>query len=318
VGVAVGRFLLVAFLACGCGASAQNPASGDKGAGGDEARPGDPVVTLIGPGEEPRSPLRYRPVAGQRSTMFIDMAMTMTMGIADTPPKTISTPPLRMALSFEVLHVDPSGTARIKSNVERVEVLARPSDPPELVQSIRSEMSPMVGLKTEASVTNRGFTRDAKADIPKNLSPKLRATVEGAQTMTQQVAAAFPVEPVGLGAHWRVDSKVTDGMMAFEQTTLVTLVEKTSDRVVLSLTIDQVAPRQPLKVPDAPPGAKTTLERYQGHGNGRSDLPLDATTPIAEMTVRSSLLTEVVVEDERVTVTNDTETVMKFSPTEPR
>jgi hypothetical protein len=36
------------------------------------------------------------------------------------------------------------------------------------------------------------------------------------------------------------------------------------------------------------------------------------------MTVRSSLLTEVVVEDERVTVTNDTETVMKFSPTEPR
>jgi hypothetical protein len=276
-------------------------------------------VTLIGPGEEPRSPLRYRPVAGQRSTMFIDVEMTMTMGIGDTPQKTVSTPPLRMALSLEVLDVERStGTARIKSNVDRVEVLARPNDPPELVEAIRRETTPIAGLKSEVSITNRGFTRDPKVDIPKGLNPKLRSMVEGAQSMTQQVAATFPLEPVGLGAHWRVESKVTEGLMAIEQTTLITLVERTKDRVVLSLTIDQVAPRQPLKVPDAPPGAQTTLERYQGHGNGRSDLPLDATTPIADMTVRSSLLTAVVVGDERVNVTNDTETVMKFSPTEPR
>jgi hypothetical protein len=123
---------------------------------------------------------------------------------------------------------------------------------------------------------------------------------------------------VGVGAHWRVESPVKTAAMTFEQTTLVTLVEKKDDRVVLSFTVHQTAPKQLLKVPDAPPGTQTTLERFQGHGNGRSDAPLDGTSPIAEMTVRASLETHVVLEGGQATVMNEVETAVKFSPTLPR
>ncbi len=309
----------MAALTFGCGGAAPQAASGEQAAGGEEpSRPGDPVVTLVSPGEEPRSPLRYTFTAGRRSTMFMDMAITMSVGIGNSPKQTAATPPMRMAFSFEVLEVSPLGTARLVGTLDRIDILARPNDPKELVDNIRHETDSLVGLKTEASVTNRGFTRDAKSIVPEGVSPKLRATVEGAQTMSQQIAAAFPREPVGIGAHWRVESKVTDAMMTFEQTTLVTLVERKADRVVLSLTVEQKGPRQTLKVPDAPPGTQTTLERFQGHGNGRSDAPLDGTSPSGEMTVRASLETSVVVESTHATVTNDVETVVKCSPTEPR
>jgi hypothetical protein len=319
VGVAIGRLLVVAALALGCGASGQKAASGEQSADGEEpSRPDDPVVTLEGPGDEPRSPLRYAYVAGGRSKMFMDMAIIAAIGIGNGPKQTASTPPLRMGFSLEVVDVSSLGTARVLGTLDRVEVLARPEDPKELVETLRRDTGSLVGLKTEASVTNRGFTRDAKTSIPEGVSPKLRSTIESAHSMSEQAAAAFPREPVGIGAHWRVQSKLENAMMRFEQTTLVTLLERKNDRVVLSYTVHQSAPKQPLNVPDVPPGTQTTLERFQGKGNGRSDAPLDGTTPFSEMSVRASLSTLVAVDGQHATVTNDIQTIVRFSPTEPR
>jgi hypothetical protein len=316
---AMGRCLLVVFLALGCGQGTGGPAdapSGETPEGEPAAEPGDPVLTLIQPGEEPRSPLRYRFTVGQRTTMFVDMDMTLSLAMGAGPKKTVSTPPLRMVFAVKVLDVaTPSGTAHVETTVESVEVRSRPSDPPEMLESIRRETNALVGLKTDARITQRGFARDFKSNVPSDLSPKLRSALEGTQNAAQQLVAPFPTEPVGLGAHWRVDSNATTSDIAFKQRTLVTLVERDEHRVVLSFTIDQVAPKQRLEVPDLPPGATSTLENYKGHGNGRSDAPLDFRTPTGEMTVRSSFVSAVVMGEERVSVSNELEMVMKISPT---
>ena len=46
-----------------------------------------PMVTLLAPGNAPRAPLRYRIAAGQKGTMDLTMAMSMTMNMG-----TMSTP----------------------------------------------------------------------------------------------------------------------------------------------------------------------------------------------------------------------------------
>jgi hypothetical protein len=321
MGAAIGRCVLVVFIAVGCGQGTAGPAGAPSRStpdGEDTAESGDPVVTLVEPGEEPRSPLRYRFTAGRRTTMFVDMELVLSIAMGASSKKTVSTPPLRMVFAVEVLDVmAPSGAAHIRTTVESVEVRSRASDPHDMIESLRRETSALRGLTTDARISQRGFARDFKSNVPSDVSPKLRSAVESTQSACQQLVAPFPTEPVGLGAHWRVESNATTSDIAFKQRTLVTLVERDEHRVVLSFTIDQVAPKQRLKVPDLPPGATSTLENYKGHGNGRSEAPLDFRTPTAEMTVRSSFVSAVAMGEERLSVSNEMEMVMKISPTPP-
>jgi hypothetical protein len=314
-----GGFLVV-FLALGCGASGPGRGgvpSAPPGEIEELSAPGDPVVTLLEPGDEPRAPLRYRYTAGRRTSLFVDMGTTMTMAVGNQPKTTIDAPPVRLALDTEVLEVAAStGTAQTRSTVERVDVMARPSDPPELVEAVARETGSLVGMGTDVRITSRGFVRNVKLNVPENVNPKLRSIIEDARNMTQQTCGAFPKESVGLGAHWRVDSKIKTSILTVEQTALVTLIERDENRVVLSVTVHQTAPKQRLELADLTPGTEATLESYVGHGNGRSETPLDGGAAHAEINVRSSFVTAVAAGEQQMKVSNEMEMTIKISPTE--
>jgi len=276
--------------------------------------PGDPVVTLLEPGAEPRAPLRYRVRAGEKVGLLLDMDMGMKITIGGQSAPAVKTPPARMTMAIETLDVAPDGTTRLVSKLNAVDVLARPDDRPEVVASVKQSMAGLVGLTTEMSLTSRGFARDVKVNVPAGLRPEMQTTLRAMRNATQQAAAIFPLEPVGVGARWRVESTIDTGQLKLGQTAVVTLDRREANRVFLTMTIAQTAPPQPINSPDLPAGTSVSLERYAGTGEGQMNLQLDSRTLNGRISLNVDVVTAVVQNENRGNIGVGMDMLMTFSP----
>jgi hypothetical protein len=272
--------------------------------------PGDPVVTLLDPGAEPRARLRYKLGQGPQPPMVMDVEMTMAVGLGGATPPPSKIPLTRMTFAFDVSKVEPSG-ATVAGKIASCEVLPGPQDRPAVVEAIKKGMAGMVGTEMAMKVTPRGFVREAKVTLPPSTPPEMRAMMDSFQNIYQQATVSFPAEPVGPGARWRVLTAVDSGPVKMQQTALVTLEGRDDRGARLSISAEQTAPPQPLKAPGLPPGASVSLDSYSGQGQGRTQVRLDSVTPEASMNLKTKMASTVVVNETRSQMNMSMDLVMK-------
>jgi hypothetical protein len=200
----------------------------------------------------------------------------------------------------------------VRCSVERVEV--RPPPPNPHGPGETSKTSSLAGLSIEGRITPRGLVHDTKREFPDNMHKTLRWEVEHILTAAGQVLPPLPTEPVGVGAFWRVTSSFASPLVETEQVTLITLVKRDKERVVLSVTAEQTAPPQRIIFDDPSEGVDTELERFEGKGNGRSEVPFDLGAPLAETTLRTNAFFAVTERGERGSFTIQQDLVLKLSP----
>lgn len=248
------------------------------------------VITLLEAGAEPREPLRLKLTAGQEQAMVMTMRMAMSMQIgAQDAPKT-SIPPMQMTMNLAVKDITADGDIHSAFSLDKIEVLPDPGSPPELVDQLKTMLGTMATMSGTSVLTTRGIVKSAEFNIPADVNPQIRQTVDSMRQQINQLSVPFPEEALGVGAKWTVTQHLEQQGMKLQQVATWELKARDGDIIKLASAIVQEAPPQQIVSPGMPPGAKVTLERLSSSGSGTTELDLGRVAPIqGTMTMTSSI-----------------------------
>ncbi|MFT5354805.1 MAG: hypothetical protein ACI9KE_002018 [Polyangiales bacterium] len=244
------------------------------------------TVELVSAGSTGEAELiRLHPREGftQRMIMSMTMSMAMDMGV---PMPTVEMPTSHMIFAVRVVNTNEDGLTRRELLLEEIRV-----DPGEHAAAMEAELLPLQGLRGVEIVDSRGRTLYLAYDIPEGVSDATRASLVRMQDVMKQVQPPFPIEPVAVGARWRVASEIRN-QVVMQQVQEYELVEREGDHIVLQVVTTQSAQPQVMEVPQ--PGVSARLLSLVGEGTGRSEINLTQIAPNAVADVRVELQSEII------------------------
>jgi hypothetical protein len=268
--------LVVIFaVASACGSSSKKPDPQPVLQGEAPAPvvdPDIPVVTLLDAGAAPRRVLRYAPKEGA-GQLLMRMSMVMHVELQQKSPMTITVPEFKVTADTLLADVSASGfTFAWKLTDFSVD----PSVDPAMAKALEPELQKMMGLAMTGRMTPRGIVEKADVILPPGADAKLGQTMDSVKQTMRQATTPFPEEAVGVGARWRVVSKV-DGEVDLTQTAVFELQSVDGDRGEIALVLDQTAPEQTIATPGV--SGKTTLDSLTSTGTGYLKYDLVKVTP---------------------------------------
>lgn len=213
-----------------------------------------PQVTLLAAGSGKKAPLRYQLQAGatQTLTMTMDMQLAMSLrsepGAAEMPMPRSRLPKTRITLELRVIEVAADGDASLEVRYRRFEVLPDPEVAPAVIAATSKNLAELSGLAGYMVVSNRGFVRQHRLDLPANLSSEAKQSLKNIKRSMDQVAAPLPEEPVGKGARWQVKTAVELNGAVLDMVSVVELKERKGKRVKIKAAIEQTGGRQDLEL----------------------------------------------------------------------
>lgn len=212
--------------------------------------------------------------------MVMTMGMGMDMGGLGGMPFT-KMPPIEMKMDLHITSVSDTGDFRYEFNLAGVDIKDAPGTMPELREAMKGAMAGMVGLSGHSVVSNRGEVREAGFKVPPNATPQVKQTLDGMQQSIQQIAIPFPEEAVGVGARWKVTSKLAQvNGIALNQESTYEIVERDGDTLKMKTAIVQSAPPQQIKAPGMPATASVFLESMASSGDGQTAFDLNKVVPV--------------------------------------
>lgn len=229
-----------------------------------------------------RRSLRLALADGRQWRMHVTCKMAMEMRPDGGPPSPMPVPVIDMDSVIKVLDVDASGAARLEMRMQGMQATPGPESPAGTKQAIEHAARDLNKVSGRFTMNDRGllsdvrfgFEGDGKIPLP------LQLMVDSMHQSLQQSLIPFPVEPVGIGAKWRMALKATVSGMTQTVTTTYTLTELAADRLALRSEIEQAAEPQALQLPGVPPGTRVRLEALSGAGPGEVELELDRPVPV--------------------------------------
>jgi hypothetical protein len=275
--------LIVIALAASPRALPQTPAAAGYPALGEAA-----VVTLLAPGAEPRSRLRYAIPASYKGRMLMTTGISVSMTLGGTTLPAMPMPVMKMAADMSVTGVSASGDVSYNLAFAEMTVDAGPGVDAAASAAMQAAASGLSAVRGSATVSNRGVTRDLKIDLDQITNPALKQTMAQFSTSMQNTSMPLPEEAVGVGARWQVRQTTSANGILTYQNSVYEIVSVGGPAVALTLKVDQTAPAQAVSNPSLPPGAQMQLEDLTGTGTGTIQLRLDALIPTSEMSVSNT------------------------------
>jgi len=267
------RALLVAALltagACGPGHGKVAAIVEKDGKPADLTRPAAVDVTVLEPGDEPRSPLRYRIDPGQSENLVMDVAIQMKLAVGDKDPPA---PNPTVRLSMEVRSGTGGQRLNLNGRINKVEVLEEPGIPPALASALRSDLDRLRGTSWKAVFTDRGHLDLLSLPAPKEANTQLLTTLEWIREALRILLPPLPDAPVGKNARWQSRRRTTIATARIDETVIYKMAAS-NGQTQLQVTLGMDAPEQPL-TPGTPPGTKVVLSSFEGGGKGQIDLHL--------------------------------------------
>jgi hypothetical protein len=165
------------------------------------SRPGEPIVTLLEPGTEPRKVLRYQPKAGDKQIV------TFTMKMAMEPSPLTNLPPIVETTQITIKSVSAKGEIAYERVITDVSVPAGSGPTMRAMESMKAAFSKLKGLTTSGVMSSRGFSGRTETKSPK-ANEMLPAIVLLSQAQMSAgldiIAAPLPEEAIGAGGKWEV------------------------------------------------------------------------------------------------------------------
>lgn len=255
---------------------------------GNLAVPADTSVTLLGAGQAPRKPLRYRYRAGDTVAMTMDMTMSMGMEMGGrlVPPQTM--PTMRMAAVLTVKAVTPGGDSTLDFLLKDVGLLGTAGFTPAQRQQFTAAVTPLKGFRGTLVVTNRGVSKGMTYQTPAGLDPAAQQILQNLSHQMKQLSTPLPKEPVGVGARWRVVIPMKGPPLTMASRIEFHLEALTPEGARLGMKVDGWAPAQPLAVPGLAQVA-ASLKSLGVTGSGSMTLSLRRPAANGLMTVKQTL-----------------------------
>jgi hypothetical protein len=106
--------------------------------------------------------------------------------------------------------------------------------------------------------------------------------------------APLPVDAVGIGATWEVVTRVASSGADLLQFATYTLKKKTGSKVLLEVTVKQLAAKATVNAPGLPQGTLARLRSFRSEGSGTNEIDTKSVAPESgKMQVKSGMTLEV-------------------------
>jgi hypothetical protein len=200
------------------------------------------TVTVEELGDEPRRQLRIMSEVGatQQVTQTQDIGIDLDAGGMS---QSVQNPTTEIDITYDVTGVD-GDRIEVKGTYDDVRVLETDGSDPTTVQATRDAMRTFAGATFLGTYTDRGSVVDIEFDgldldgaLDGALGPMLDQLLASFSDSAESLSTPFPVEAIGVGGRWRVESAAELGGLPFEQTSIIEITGLDADRLVG--TIDQ-------------------------------------------------------------------------------
>ncbi|MBF2005044.1 MAG: hypothetical protein IGS49_06155 [Chlorogloeopsis fritschii C42_A2020_084] len=249
-----------------------------------------PQIELLNPGTGAKQQLRFKPPVKFKQAAIMTMNMDMAMSIAGQALPAFKQPATVMTLQTAVTKIAPNGDIHYEFSYSDIDFVGDTNLPPQVLNTVRSQIQNIRGIKGSAIVDNRGYTRKVNLVLPTGLDPNLKQMMQQMSNSLEQLSSPLPQQAVGIGSRWRVTSTVNINGMNLKQIATYQLVNLKNGVATLNIGVEQLAsPSQKLTAPGLPPGVTLTLKSYNGKGQGQAIVPLNKLMPIrSTMSLRSN------------------------------
>jgi hypothetical protein len=286
--------LLLWSLVLGASAGASRPQPQDQKMEGYPAVGAPAAVTVLSPGAEPRTKLRYSVPNATKSHMSMNMLMSMSMEMAGMGAMPgMQMPLMKMGADLEVTNVAASGDITYNLAFTGFSVDSTPGVDPAVVAAMQGLDADIKALKGSSTISDRGIARSVNFDFSKVTNPALKQTMDSVSSTLQNMSMPLPEDAVGVGARWEVRQSLAAGGMQTFQKTVFELVGLSDKTATLKTTTEVTAPPQAISNPAMPPGADVRLQKLSGTGTGTMTVHLDGLVPTSEGTMLQNMVMEI-------------------------
>ncbi|MCA8999002.1 MAG: hypothetical protein KDA80_18525 [Planctomycetaceae bacterium] len=254
---------------------------------GETTEPSIPKVTVIEPGSEPRTELRYKFQPDADYKMIMEMSMSMAMELAGQKQPKTQIPTTRSIMTMHNKEVSSDGNLTYEFELTDTEILPGEGVNPLVVNLMKQQLDATKGMEGSATVTPRGLTLSADFKLPPNVTPQLRSMMDNMRQSIQQMSAPLPEEAVGVGAVWKIEMPIQMPQMKLTQVATYKLTKLEGDLAHFDVKITQTAPPQKMNPPGAPANIQVQLESMESSGSGKMQLNLTEVVPTSEMKIET-------------------------------
>lgn len=228
----------LALAACGEGSDDRaEPEAEPTSSAASEPEATDPApqtaeeVEVLDTGAEPRVVALPDPEVGDEYESSQQLTMTTSFGPRPSPAVPMST-----NTSTAVLEVT-EDVVTVRTIFDEVEV-DDSGLPEDLVTGIESGLDVVRGLAVTLEQSRSGAVLDTRFSLPDDAPPAAHQVVEQIADSLSIGSVAFPSEPVGEGASWRVVSTTESNGLVLTQATTYVLEELDGDAYEMSLEVE--------------------------------------------------------------------------------
>ena len=205
---------------------------------------GDMRLTLVDPGVEPRRTLRYTVPAGATEDISLTLRQTSNMTIGGKPFPMAKNPTVQYTLQLRADEVTEGGDIHMSSSTSSVyftDIGAMRADAGPALEKFKRFLRTFGGT---AVLTPNGLTRRSELAGADEVPKAARTQIESLWWVVRNIAMAFPVEPVGVGARWEVTETLDLMGMRVTDTSTYELVKLEGDAFELKMFSAQTAAEQ--------------------------------------------------------------------------
>lgn len=253
-----------------------------------------PTVQLVESGAEPRATLAYAMTKG--STVPLGMALDMTMGLTsgDRAVQPTAIPRLTMVLALTTGDADAAGDARIDGKLLHVTVDPKGAEQTAMAEALRPALDRLEGFAMSYRVSPGGRVHDLVVQPPGDAPAGTAELLGGVSQSFESMVVPLPAVPIGVGARWRVVSRVSAAGPDLLQLATYTLIAREGSKATLGLALTQVAASDKVKNPGLPADVQAKLRSFHSTGTGTSRIDVTSVAPEGgTLTVESSMDVEI-------------------------
>lgn len=247
-----------------------------------------PMVKLVAPGAEPRSPLRFKVAAGQKETLLMTMNMGVNLSMEGMSMPAMEMPIFKMWADAAVSGVAPSGDITFEIAFTKLVVEPGPGGDAAMAQMVQAAAGEITKLKGSTTMTSRGINKSSAVDVNAITDPAMRQTLSSMSSQFESLSMPMPEEPVGVGAKWEVRQAIQSAGATLFQRVECELTALTATSATIKVTTEQTAPPQTVSNP-AMPGMLMNIEKVSGGGTGTMNLQFANLMPSSEMTTSTTM-----------------------------
>lgn len=251
--------------------------------------PAGNTVTVEDDGEEPRRELRVRRAAGDvdRVTQLQETTLEMAMG---GQQQSVTNPPIELDLRYVV---DAATDDRIELTGSYEDIRIGEGGDPAVAAQLRESLDALREATAHTSITPRGSILEGRMeglDMPGMAGQIAEQLTSSMAENAQSLSMPFPVEAVGVGARWRVETETEIGGLPIELTTVIELTELDDERA--AGTVEQALRFVPGEVEVF--GAQATVVSGELAGTGTIEWDLvSGIVPRSDITTTGTTVLEV-------------------------